>query len=494
MEEKLESGSPEHGFEDKKKDLKRRAALRWLAGRGMELSVHRCLSGADRRRAALEALCGRRAVLVLARPGLRRFALDLVGGEMLWSSSLEPNLRHDLVARFQSGDSPHLVVEAQDLPALELETDAVVHLGCPPSLSGYARQVHHLAGELGRSACLIWSSSDLRARRHCIDLSWPPPALLEALAALGASAPAESATRVPQILAQAQDFLRMHTSREFNLTELLALVARRRADLEAALAELIAYARSPACRSLALLRTAHLGETGARCGRCDNCRRRRVLDGAEQQVARSILMTVAGARGRLRRSRLTQLLLSDNPLGRALEACPRRSRDQAGSGVAPATGCLRGCSAASAVNFMECLAAEGWLEVESYPSGWVELTELGRRILLEPGADLVANPPVVTPAKPRPPRQPAPAAIRLDPQLQPLQRRLRSVRLRLARRLGVAPFQIFPNRVLVELVQRRPKNAVDLLMVPGFGPWRVDRLGSEVLHAIAQEPPVAVDC
>jgi superfamily II DNA helicase RecQ len=136
---------------------------------------------------------------------------------------------------------------------------------------------------------------------------------------------------------------------------------------------------------------------------------------------------------------------------------------------------------------MESLAAEEWLEVESYPSGWVELTALGRRILLEPEADLVANPPVVTPAKPRLPRQPAPAAIRLDPQLQPLQRRLRSVRLRLARRLGVAPFQIFPNRVLVELVQRRPKNAVDLLMVPGFGPWRVDRLGSEVLHAIAQE-------
>ncbi|HEX9638025.1 MAG TPA: HRDC domain-containing protein, partial [Acidobacteriota bacterium] len=65
--------------------------------------------------------------------------------------------------------------------------------------------------------------------------------------------------------------------------------------------------------------------------------------------------------------------------------------------------------------------------------------------------------------------------------------RLRRLRWRLALRLGVEPYRLFSNRTLLELVQRRPRSAVDLIQVPGFGPWRLERIGRQVLDAVADE-------
>jgi len=171
--------------------------------------------------------------------------------------------------------------------------------------------------------------------------------------------------------------------------------------------------------------------------------------------------------------------------GGGLVVGPRRRAAPPRPRGAPAQGLLAGRSAQLAVAWLEGLAAEAWVRVEPGSNGRLELTEAGRRLLLDPAASLVASPPLDSAVAAR---RPAPAELpEVEAALRPLLGRLRRLRWRLALRLQVEPYRLFSNRTLLELVRRRPRTLVELLLVPGFGPWRIERIGRQVLNAVADE-------
>ena len=441
-------------------------ALWRLVRLGLELSVQRCQHLAERRARLQQILEGRRAVVVLARAPAGRRLPAVLQGQPFWSFELDPLPRQAALDRFQLGAASWLVVAGAQLPELERSVELIVHWGWPPSLRRYAQQVFRLAGEAGKQACLLWGPADVRARRMEIERRFPPPALLEGLQ--GCALPEAAARGIPSLRA-ARRWGVERAGSAAELDRIVRRVARGRAAMRADLAELLSYSLTPACRGLALLRAARQGEPCARCGRCDNCSRRRALTAPEQQLARSILMAVTAGRGRLRRWQLVRQLLHPAP--------PPRG--------APAQGLLAGRAAQFAAAWLESLAAEAWVRIEPGNNGRIELTEAGCRLLLDPAAALVANPPLESMVAKR---RPAPAELpEVEAALRPLLGRLRRLRWRLALRLGVEPYRLFSNRTLLELVQRRPRSAVDLIQVPGFGPWRLERIGRQVLDAVADE-------
>ena len=65
---------------------------------------------------------------------------------------------------------------------------------------------------------------------------------------------------------------------------------------------------------------------------------------------------------------------------------------------------------------------------------------------------------------------------------------LRAVRKRLADEQGVPAYIVFNDKVLQEMVSRRPVTAAELLDVPGVGPAKLERYGAVFLEALARLP------
>jgi DNA helicase-2/ATP-dependent DNA helicase PcrA len=82
-------------------------------------------------------------------------------------------------------------------------------------------------------------------------------------------------------------------------------------------------------------------------------------------------------------------------------------------------------------------------------------------------------------SRPRPPR---PAEEDLPPAYQAL----KAWRLTRARLDGVPAYVVFHDRTLAEIAVQRPATAAELAGVPGVGPAKLERYGSEVLTTLAQ--------
>jgi len=74
----------------------------------------------------------------------------------------------------------------------------------------------------------------------------------------------------------------------------------------------------------------------------------------------------------------------------------------------------------------------------------------------------------------------------LDPEDEALFQRLRALRKELADRQRVPAYIVFSDKVLLEMVARRPATEQDLLDVPGVGPAKLKKYGSAFLEALAQ--------
>ena len=66
----------------------------------------------------------------------------------------------------------------------------------------------------------------------------------------------------------------------------------------------------------------------------------------------------------------------------------------------------------------------------------------------------------------------------------PLWETLKALRLQWARETNVKAFQVFPNRVLDELVRARPTSPAVLATIKGIGPSTMERYGAAILEAI----------
>jgi ATP-dependent DNA helicase RecQ len=61
---------------------------------------------------------------------------------------------------------------------------------------------------------------------------------------------------------------------------------------------------------------------------------------------------------------------------------------------------------------------------------------------------------------------------------------LRALRKQLATREGVPAYIVFSDKVLLEMLDRRPRNAAQLLAVPGVGPAKLERYGERFLELL----------
>jgi ATP-dependent DNA helicase RecQ len=254
---------------------------------------------------------------------------------------------------------------------------------------------------------------------------------------------------------------------------------RRGQESEQALlsfAALERYAWANTCRERSIVQ--HFGDEAADdCGRCDACT---APDGVHTMLAAAR----AESREKATRERVkqnedaafpideTDLALIEScvddlrkPVGRRLIVKTLRgsnARDVKRKGLAKnrCFGALRSVPEVAVFAAIDGLLAAGKLAVKGkkYPTLWI--------------AD-----------KPVRPRKPASSTKRA--QGSGLERALRNLRQREARRRRIKVYQVFNNRTLEELAQKRPKTHEDLLEVWGMGNERAAKYGEVLLETIA---------
>jgi superfamily II DNA helicase RecQ len=77
--------------------------------------------------------------------------------------------------------------------------------------------------------------------------------------------------------------------------------------------------------------------------------------------------------------------------------------------------------------------------------------------------------------------QPAP-----DARQDSLRERLRAWRRELAKLQGMPPYVILHDATIDALCRQRPRNAAELLEVPGIGERKAERFGARILELIAE--------
>jgi ATP-dependent DNA helicase RecQ len=129
------------------------------------------------------------------------------------------------------------------------------------------------------------------------------------------------------------------------------------------------------------------------------------------------------------------------------------------------------------------LYAAGALEETSAEHGGFRLTERGVAILR--GQEPVRLRAVSETRAPRRERGVRPVAAGLDKATADLFEHLRSVRLEIARKEGVAAYMVFADRSLIDMARLKPRTRDDMKLVHGVGEAKLARYGAAFLKAVA---------
>ena len=97
--------------------------------------------------------------------------------------------------------------------------------------------------------------------------------------------------------------------------------------------------------------------------------------------------------------------------------------------------------------------------------------------------------PVRTARSRRAPQKAVTGSARSDPLAEPLFESLRSLRKELADAQHVPAYIVFSDKVLWEMVARRPTTPAEMLEVPGVGPAKLKRYGRAFLDLIRSHRP-----
>lgn len=136
------------------------------------------------------------------------------------------------------------------------------------------------------------------------------------------------------------------------------------------------------------------------------------------------------------------------------------------------------------------LVANGLLEVDPEGFGGLKLTERCRPVLK--GETTVQLRRDARPVKAESPRRAAPAAV--DEADQPLWEALRGLRKQLAEDHGIAPFMVFHDRTLRDMLARKPQTLDEMADVSGVGAAKLEHYGEAFLAVLneASESPMPV--
>ncbi len=238
----------------------------------------------------------------------------------------------------------------------------------------------------------------------------------------------------------------------------------------ARLAQMLSYAQLSTCRHARI--ADYFGETGVarRCSACDNCLgEERPSRPAAPADVRKVLAAAARFNGHVGAANLAAVL---------------RGRDTAWTKrnfwatELDVYGSLTGWSDEAARELIRRLIEAGLLSQSHSEYPVIAITAAGRRALAGGEMPEVRLP--ETAAAPR--ARSAAAAGTADPALF---ERLRRWRAEAARAAGVPAYVVFHDATLAAIAERRPVSAGDLAQVPGVGPAKLQRYGSELLTVLA---------
>jgi ATP-dependent DNA helicase RecQ len=236
---------------------------------------------------------------------------------------------------------------------------------------------------------------------------------------------------------------------------------------------LVAYCESPACRRVALL--AYFGEAIEPCGNCDVCTDPvEMVDGtAEGQKALSAVYRTG--------QRFGAAHIIDVLRGAETEKIIRAGHDRL-----PTFGAGADIKKADWRSLIRQLVASGFLRLDVAGYGGLALTEKGQALLNGDEA-FHYRPDTMRPTTTAAARKAkgAELAAGLSEADAALLVRLKELRLRLAKERGVPAYVVFADKSLLEMAQRRPRNADEFGEVNGVGAAKLRDFAEPFLAAIA---------
>jgi len=244
---------------------------------------------------------------------------------------------------------------------------------------------------------------------------------------------------------------------------------------------LVSLCESPRCRRQTLL--TYFAETSEPCGNCDFC-----CDGAQLVdgtiAAQKALSAMVRTGERFGTEHLTNVLL-----GERSEAVGKFGHDRL-----PTFGVGQEYDRKAWRSIFRQLHGAGIIALDITGYGTWRLTEPGRRILK--GLDkFTLRQDVLKPGR-KAARAAAKAAAAVDvadsdgkPADPALFEALRRRRLELARSLRVAAYVVFPDKTLLDMARRKPKDLAEMAAVHGVGETKLRQYGADFLEVIRDHGP-----
>ena len=233
---------------------------------------------------------------------------------------------------------------------------------------------------------------------------------------------------------------------------------------------LLGYCEAASCRRSTLL--AYFGEDGAACGNCDTCLDPVELkDGTEagQQALSAVLRTG---------QRFGAAHIVDVLRGTETEKVRAAAHEQI-----PTFGVGADRSKEAWRSILRQLVAAGFLRLDIEGYGGLSLTEKGGALLR--GEETFAYREDKAPSKPAKRSRRGEPPPELDDADGALLATLKRLRLQLAKERGVPAYVVFSDRSLIDMAQRRPRDAAAFAAVHGVGETKLRDFGDIFLQAIA---------
>ncbi len=233
---------------------------------------------------------------------------------------------------------------------------------------------------------------------------------------------------------------------------------------------LLAYCETASCRRTALL--SYFEEASSPCGHCDNCVNPPQTEDASKHAR--VALSAVGRTGQV----FGAAHIVDVIRG-ADTAKVRQFRHDA----LPMYGAGKGIAKPYWLSLIRQAVAGGYLTLDIQKFGGISLTGRGHELVQGHGTFTlrrVAEQPL---AKTRPAA--AAAQDGQEPVASDLLKRLKSLRLELARARGVPAYVIFHDATLIEMARVRPASLDQLAAIGGVGPRKLEQYGDAVISVLA---------